>query len=1260
LDLDLLIYPGLSYPRLASELRSAILADDHHGRQLDIAEQVERQGHAEPPHPRPAFGGNVAAGPMASSAAGGVVDLTLSDDEPEEPPAIGASSSQPAAAAAAASQPPAAVVDLSGDDPPSVPVTSVGGSAAESEKKAAKRRGRVAWSWHDPTRDVWRSFSDAHSRSLDIGWRLFQSGGRSDWVELTRGSDVFAVDLSLLIMRHVQTAAETRIRRVVSRPKRKEKRSAAGKEGGEFAAAPARKKRARTDKGGGGGGSKDSRPRHKAVAPAPLVWRCTDATCEACQAAADPPMRGVAGSAVSAAEYKQPRGVVLAPKLSGGSIRPPRAAPELATTIEEKERQQRLLLQEPRLRLMRRAGPDAGGRIGYRGPTNALCIDLDPEAGRFGSLRSLRSSLHLLRCDVSRGVAQLRPLIEVLARHLARLEPHVDVEGQDEDINDVLQSGHKRRRGRRQSDASDLAGKSPALGGGEPVRYWSRSSLPAAKVAEESAIRQCLFDTLMELVPLHAPHKDDAKPALDTAFRGLELARAELTAASQQNDTATGRAGVYGGILFLTFAVEQLWQHKATLHDSLLAKDSQIRRQLIEQSVGLTEVVAEGMLRGRSISTQSFADAAWLQLGSSELAVMRTIGRLIGLIAHCDIGRPSGETEEETSTYAGGLGSQVLLMPLAQALCTAVFVRGERSSVELTHLTEWQPAQQLFVSTLQVTSPLLALLVLDLKLAPANQGRRLWLRLAGWEHIQLSEKLRQAIVGTTERSVFAAAGHLFLLASFYGAAMSVICDSSSSSSSSSSSPAASDQPYSVDRLKRVIDDEYAQQHSIPSTATTGGSSRGPPTPNPSSSSVLKPFHAPVNVCNEVIRSLELNSHRRDAAGRRLHMALVGLHAAFMHATATAAPAARPLDNDGNANRDLAPQQLTQVNAVAASSSSSCSTSSASSAPELLRSNHEGKDPGYVKVRRKGAVASLDVHEAESEEEESMDAVEDGIEEEEEFSIPDSLADDDSSDDGRRGGRRSGSSSSRRRVAKLRKATAPESSRGRQRGGEGDQQQQQQQQMKLESGPPPPPPQPEQQPQPRAFLDEQAEIDEDLSDSLCMICMELVYEPAVKGCCQYKVCKHCLVNYKACTPKGQANLCMACSKPLSEHHDDPVVVDRGYWGLIQKLCPVTVTQRKTALAAEEEEASILDTHAGDAGGSGGVVVVGGGGMRCKCDLPAQKMKPARTAMNPDNVGRFYFVCLKEGQTGQRSRGCGHFSWGEKASESQKQGIARFTF
>jgi hypothetical protein len=92
-------------------------------------------------------------------------------------------------------------VDLSGDDPQSVPVTSVGGSAAE--KKVAKRRGRVAWSWHDPTRDVWRSFSDVHSRSLDIGWWLFKVGGRSDSVELTRGSDVFAVDLSLLIMRHV-------------------------------------------------------------------------------------------------------------------------------------------------------------------------------------------------------------------------------------------------------------------------------------------------------------------------------------------------------------------------------------------------------------------------------------------------------------------------------------------------------------------------------------------------------------------------------------------------------------------------------------------------------------------------------------------------------------------------------------------------------------------------------------------------------------------------------------------------------------------------------------------------------------------------------------------------------------------------------------------------------------------------------------------------------------------------------------------------
>jgi hypothetical protein len=178
--------------------------------------------------------------------------------------------------------------------------------------------------------------------------------------------------------------------------------------------------------------------------------------------------------------------------------------------------------------------------------------------------------------------------------------------------------------------------------------------------------------------------------------------------------------------------------------------------------------------------------------------------------------------------------------------------------------------------------------------------------------------------------------------------------------------------------------------------------------------------------------------------------------------------------------------------------------------------------------------------------------------------------------------------------------------------------------------------------------EEDELQRDMSGSVCMICMELVYEPANKGCCTYKVCRACLVDYKAKNEQGRKNKCMACRQPLSAKHRDPVVVDESYWQLVQKLFPVTVAERRKEMQPALNQ-----------GGAAAAAQSPAAGQRlCKCKLPAVKMRPAKKSADPDKVGRFYYICPKKHAREQGA--CSHFVWGAKATESQRAAIHRFTF
>jgi hypothetical protein len=436
-------------------------------------------------------------------------------------------------------------------------------------------------------------------------------------------------------------------------------------------------------------------------------------------------------------------------------------------------------------------------RLGYSGPTNALCIDLDPEAGRLGSLRSLQSSLHLLRCDVSRGVAQLRPLLDILAQHLARTEPHVEVT--DDDIEECTTKDGPASR--------------------ETVRDWERDSLPAELRQEESAIRQALFDALMELLPLAECRHCGTKGALDTVFRSMQLAKAEIQQAA--------RPGVvYGGVLFFVFAVEQLRRYGVCSLVSAVTADS--RKRLLNELVELSETMSDSGL----------AD-------DHEVQMTQAIGSTIDFVARCDM---TGSDLAPNDVLRGST-AQARLMPLAEELYLAVFACGNRSSPKSEDVAKWLPTQQRFITSLQKSCPLLVVLVLDRRLSPVSRMQHLWSRLACWEHVAMSDKLRQFM---SEESVIVdgrefnpVVGHMWMLASLYSAALELVCDSSSL--------------WTVDEVKQCIADER----------------------NQGVKSAQCPFENPARPCDELIRGIGWT--KQCAAGTRLKIAVESIHAAMLHA-----------------------------------------------------------------------------------------------------------------------------------------------------------------------------------------------------------------------------------------------------------------------------------------------------------------------------------------------------------------------------------------
>ena len=612
----------------------------------------------------------------------------------------------------------------------------------------------AAWSWYNPAFKQWWSFTAAHSRLLDQRWQQFAESGRA--FEGTRlrsdEGDVFSVDLNQMTMRHVNGdhSAETRIRRVETRPSQ------------ERLLQPA----VPSSCSGAATAPVLSEPAKE------LCWCCTDAACAAVHTAG------------------RNRG----------------------ETIEEKERQLRLSLQVPRLQLIKRAGA-GGSDLGYSGHTNALCIDLDPEEP-LGSLRNLQSSLHLLRCDVSRGAAQIRPVLNVLQTHLARTEPHVDVADDDIEQSAVVEQSAQKRRVRSNALHSAAAG---AARRDETVHYWERASLPAYLRQEESAIRQALFDTLLELLPLLECRKSDAKDAFETLSKGMQLAEAEMI------EQAVAPGVMYGGILFFAFAVEQLCRHGPNNLVSVMTADC--RKQLLDKLVHLTMVET--------------------RLTEHHELLMQSIGRSIALVARCDM----TDLSLAPDRVCRGVTGQVRLMPLAEELYRAVFVCGSRSSRMPEHVAKWLPMQQRFITTVQSSCPLLALLVLDLRLSPGQRMQRLWSRLARWEHMsgKVSQTMLEGSRAVDEYEMHPAAGHMWLLASFYSAALELVCDLSS--------------PWTLEEVKQCVAAERAQDLQC--------------------AWLQHPFENPARQYDDLVQTLQWSTQH--TTGTRLQLALEGIHAAFLHA-----------------------------------------------------------------------------------------------------------------------------------------------------------------------------------------------------------------------------------------------------------------------------------------------------------------------------------------------------------------------------------------
>lgn len=163
--------------------------------------------------------------------------------------------------------------------------------------------------------------------------------------------------------------------------------------------------------------------------------------------------------------------------------------------------------------------------------------------------------------------------------------------------------------------------------------------------------------------------------------------------------------------------------------------------------------------------------------------------------------------------------------------------------------------------------------------------------------------------------------------------------------------------------------------------------------------------------------------------------------------------------------------------------------------------------------------------------------------------------------------------------------------------------------------------------------EEAEVEEDFRDSMCVICTDIVFEPAVTGCCPNKFCKGCLIEWRK---KGANSACPSCR---SRAKPGPVVVDTAFWEILQKTFPNAVKRRRAALQPPPQP------------GAAAVPQPGAAAVRmCSCRVPQVAKRCGPSRKENDRKGCYYWVCADrpDGFPGAALGGCLFWDWEERVA------------
>jgi hypothetical protein len=147
----------------------------------------------------------------------------------------------------------------------------------------------------------------------------------------------------------------------------------------------------------------------------------------------------------------------------------------------------------------------------------------------------------------------------------------------------------------------------------------------------------------------------------------------------------------------------------------------------------------------------------------------------------------------------------------------------------------------------------------------------------------------------------------------------------------------------------------------------------------------------------------------------------------------------------------------------------------------------------------------------------------------------------------------------------------------------------------------------------AAATEEATADGD-KEHICMICLEIVIEPAITGCCTTRFCKSCIEQWKRKGTNKSPCGCRVDMKP------GPVVIDHSYWALVQKAFPRSVQRRRDGPNLAQAGAAAAPSAAG---GETRAVP----NCYCRTPRPAQRRGPAQNPTDPKYKGCYRWVCAK---------------------------------